>query len=89
MTEVSTHSAWIAVPPRLAPKTGARTWGYPRELEKTPKPGPPAITVECSKKLSQLAGFRKVAPSNLPGPGSCTKATMRRFFGSVPGLSFN
>ena len=38
---------------------------------------------------SQLDGFRKAAPSNLPGPGSCTKATIRTFFGSVPGLSFN
>ena len=40
-------------------------------------------------RIPQLAGLRKAAPSILPAPDSCTKATIRTFFGSVPGLSFN
>ena len=37
----------------------------------------------------QLPGLRRAAPSTLPGPDSCTRATTRMFFGSVPGLSFS
>ncbi len=34
-------------------------------------------------------GLRMAAPSSLPGPDSCAKATRRRFLGSSPGLSFS
>jgi hypothetical protein len=39
--------------------------------------------------ILQLAGRRKAAPRILPGPDSCTKATIRTFFGSVAVLSFS
>ena len=41
------------------------------------------------RKRCQIAGLRRAAPSTFPGPDSWTKATRRRFLGSVPGLSFS
>jgi len=50
---------------------------------------PTKTTNPDNEHKNQLPGFRTAAPSTLPGPGSCMKATMRTLFRSVPALSFN